>query len=70
MIRELKIYKLIFVAVQEVRWEGEDAIAVENFTFFCGKENDNHLLGKDFLFIAELEQNLREYSLLVTGCLM
>jgi exonuclease III len=43
--RELENYKLDLVAVQEVPWEGEGTIPVDNFTFFYGKGSDNDQLG-------------------------
>jgi hypothetical protein len=66
--RELSRYRLDLVGVQEVRWEGSGTIPPRKYTFFYGKENENHELGTEFLYIRESHQQLRGLSLLVIGC--
>jgi hypothetical protein len=39
-----------------------------DYTFFCGKGNENHELATVFLYIREPYQHLAGQSLLVTGC--
>jgi hypothetical protein len=46
--REPSRYRLDLVGVQEVRWEGSDSIPAGEYTFFYGKENENHVLGTGF----------------------
>jgi predicted nucleotidyltransferase len=36
------------VGVQEVRWEDRGTEPAGEYTFFYGKENENHELGTDF----------------------
>jgi exonuclease III len=41
VVGELEKYKLDFMGVQEVRWEGEGYQAEDNYTFFYGKKYVN-----------------------------
>jgi hypothetical protein len=66
--KELARYKLDFVGVQEVRWEGGGTEPAGEYTFFYRKGNDNHELGAVFLCIRESYQQLRGLSFLVIGC--
>jgi hypothetical protein len=44
--KELLKYKLGLVGVQEVRWEGGGTEHAGEYTFFYGKGNESHELGK------------------------
>jgi hypothetical protein len=43
---ELGRYKLDLVGVQEVRWNKYGAVKAGDYSFFNGKGNENHQLGK------------------------
>jgi hypothetical protein len=50
VLRELCKYKLAWVEVQEVRWEGGGTEPAKKYTFFYGKDNENHELSICFFF--------------------
>jgi hypothetical protein len=56
------------VGVQEVRLQGGGTEFAGEYTFFYGKENENHEFVTGFLCTRESYQQLRGLSLLVIGC--
>jgi exonuclease III len=46
--RELAMYRLDLVGVQEFRWDKGGTVRAGDYTFFYGKENKSHQLGTDF----------------------
>jgi hypothetical protein len=48
------------VGVQEVRWDGggTEPVGKYKYTFFCGRENENHELCEVFPYIRESYQQL------------
>jgi hypothetical protein len=56
---EISKYKLDLVGVQEVRWGGEGTESAGEYTFYCGKENENHELGTDFFIQKKIVSAVR-----------
>jgi hypothetical protein len=45
--------------VREVRWEGSGTTPPGEYTFFYGKGNGKHRLGKDFFFLKRITSAFR-----------
>jgi hypothetical protein len=56
--KEISKYKLDFMGVQEVRWDGDGTEPAAEYTFFYGKGNENHELVQVFLYIRVSCQRL------------
>jgi hypothetical protein len=50
--RELAMYKSDLLGVQEVKWDKEGTVRVRD-NFLYGKGNENHKLGKRFVFTLQ-----------------
>lgn len=48
VVEEILKCKLDLAGVWEVRWDGGGIAPAGEYTFFYGKENENHELGTDF----------------------
>jgi hypothetical protein len=56
---EISKYKLDFVGVQEVGWNGDGTEPAGEYTIFDERRNENHELGTGFSYIRESYQQLR-----------
>jgi hypothetical protein len=50
------------VGVQEVRWEGGGTEPAREYTFFCGKGNENHELGSGIFVRKRIISTVRGLS--------
>jgi len=41
------------VGVQEIRWDKGDTVRTGDYNVFYGKGNENHKLGRGFLYTTE-----------------
>jgi hypothetical protein len=48
VVEEISKYKFDLVGVQKVKWDGGGTERAGEYTFFYGKRNENHELGKGF----------------------
>jgi hypothetical protein len=49
--RDLARYKLDLAGVQTTRWVKEGTVKAGDYSFFYGKVNENHYLGKGFFLL-------------------
>jgi hypothetical protein len=47
--KELPKYELDLMGVAEIRWDRGGTEPAGEYTIFCGKGNENHELGTEFL---------------------
>jgi hypothetical protein len=67
-VRELARYKLYFVGVQEVRREKGGTARTVDYTFFCGKENENRQFGTGYFFHQRIIPAVNTVEFVVEGC--
>jgi hypothetical protein len=48
VVEEISKYKLDLIGVKEVMWDRDCTEQAGEYTFFYGKENENHELGRGF----------------------
>ena len=66
--RELEVYILYLVGVQEVSWDKGSTVRAGVYNFYMEKEMKIINWEQDFLYSSECYQPLRQYSFLATGC--
>lgn len=67
-VSEFKNYNSDIMQVHEV-WQNKDNTEkVDNYTFLCESENENHPLGTGFFMQNGIISAVKTESLLLTGC--
>jgi hypothetical protein len=67
-VRELRKYKVDLVDVHKVRWEKGGTEWAEDYTFFYGEGNGDHLLGTGFFVHKRIVSAVRRVEFIRQGC--
>ena len=70
MTSEVEKCRMDLVGQQKVKSEASGTLESGNYNLFYGEGNVNHQLGTGYLFIGELDQQLKGWTLSVTVSLV